>query len=106
LSRVEEAILKSEHVPIEIDELSSAQQHEISVIGQRGVWMNRRETEEWRGPVSLDSYEINQDGCPLIVNKKTGQCVEYVQELAVRYLRPLTPPAPGLIPLFLCSNKK
>jgi hypothetical protein len=68
---VEEAILRSEHAPIETDEWA-----EMSALGQRGVWLNKREAEEWRGEVPLSQYAINQDGCPLIVNKRTGQCVE------------------------------
>lgn len=42
-------------------------------------------------------YPINEDTNPEIVNKKISQQLEYVQELAVRYLRPPTPPAPGEI---------
>jgi hypothetical protein len=46
------------------------------VIGQRGVWVNKAEVEKWRGPVPIEDYEINQDGSPLIVNKKSDQCIQ------------------------------
>jgi hypothetical protein len=51
----------------------------------------------WRGQIPLCEYNINEDTNPEIINKKISQQLEYVQELAVRYLRPPTPPAPGEI---------
>ena len=40
-------------------------------------------------------YEVNKDPNPEVIHKKPSKTIEYVQELAVRYLRPPTPPAPG-----------
>lgn len=40
-------------------------------------------------------YQINQDPNPEIIHKKVTEPIEYVQGIAVRYLRPPTPPAPG-----------
>lgn len=92
LSQVEEAILRST-VPIEID----SQAEEISVLGERGLWANKAEIVNWRGAMPIESYTINEDPSPEIITKQTRQRVEYVQELAVRYLRPPSPPPPGEI---------
>lgn len=91
LSEIEEAILRSSE-PILLGEAE-----EISVNGQRGIWANKSEVVNWRGDLPIDQYAINEDTNPEIVNKKTRQTLEYVQELAIRYLRPPTPPAPGEI---------
>lgn len=40
-------------------------------------------------------YEVNKDPKPEVIHKKCSKTIEYVQEVAVRYLRPQTPPAPG-----------
>jgi len=42
-------------------------------------------------------FLINQDSNPQVIIKKVKQQLDYVQELAVRYLKPPTPPAPGEI---------
>lgn len=40
-------------------------------------------------------YVINQDPKPIVINKKLDMMIDYAQEIAVRYLRPPTPPPPG-----------
>jgi hypothetical protein len=94
-------------MPIEITE-----QDEISVFGQRGVWANKSEELNWKGIVPLSEYRINQDPNPHVITKKVKKQLEYVQELAVRYLKPPTPPAPGEIVItkviliyFICFKK-
>jgi hypothetical protein len=91
LSEVEAAILRS-NVPISVNETD-----EITVLGQRGVWTNKQEVVNWRGFIPISSYQINEDDTPEIVTKKTQEQLTYIQEMAVRYLRPPTPPAPGEI---------
>jgi hypothetical protein len=91
LSQIEQLILRSTN-PIEVTE-----SEEITVIGQRGVWMNKAEVNAWRGDLAITEYRIHEDANPQVVTKKFEQQVEYVQELAIRYLRPPTPPAPGEI---------
>lgn len=59
--------------------------------------MNKTEINSWRGDRLISEYHLNEDNEPLIVHKKMTQELEYVQELAVRYLRPPTPPSPGEI---------
>ncbi|RNA41359.1 hypothetical protein BpHYR1_043584 [Brachionus plicatilis] len=91
ISEIEQAIIRSQ-APIQIDE-----SEEITVLGQRGIWANKQEVINWNGALSLKEYSINEDADPEIVTKRTDHSVTYVQELAIRYLRPPTPPAPGEI---------
>jgi hypothetical protein len=91
LSQIEQSILRSAN-PIEVNETE-----ELTVIGQRGLWLNRAEVNAWRGDIAISEYRIHQDANPQIVTKRVEQVLEYVQELAIRYLRPPTPPAPGEI---------
>ena len=91
LSEVETAILRS-NVPVEVNE-----SEEITVLGQRGIWANRAEVVNWKGDMALEEYQINEDADPEVITKQTEQRLEYVQELAIRYLRPPTPPPPGEI---------
>lgn len=91
LSEIESAILRSQ-VPIEINETE-----EITVLGHRGIWANKQEVSQWHGDLPIHEYEINEDQNPEILTKKSDQSLEYVQELAIRYLRPPTPPTPGEI---------
>ena len=91
VSSVEEAILKSTN-PFPIDE------HEtIHANGVTGIWANKTEVLKWRGPIPITEYGINDDPFPEIVRKKPEQQLVYEQEVAVRYLRPPTPPPPGEI---------
>ena len=57
--------------------------------------MNKHETSGWKGDLSLSDYAINEDLNPEIIVKKSEEVLEYVQELAIRYLRPDTPPPAG-----------
>lgn len=91
LSQIEAAILRST-IPIELND-----SEEITVNGQRGIWANKSEVLNWRGIIPIEQYTINQDQHPEIITKRSTQSIEYLQELAVRYLRPPTPPAPGEI---------
>ena len=98
LSQIELAILRSLN-PIEINE-----SEEITVVGQRGIWMNKAEINAWRGDLAISEYKIYEDSNPEIITKKVAQQVEYIQELAIRYLRPPTPPAPGEIVITMEAN--
>ena len=89
LSEVESSILRST-MPIEINETE-----EITVLGQRGVWANKSEAINWKGHIPIESYSINQDENPEVIMKRFSQRMNYVQELAIRYLRPTTPHTPG-----------
>ena len=91
LSEIEAAILRSSE-PVQLNETD-----EIEVLGQRGIWANRAEVLNWRGVVPISQYSINEDANPEVITKRSQQILEYLQEIAIRYLRPPTPPAPGEI---------
>ena len=57
--------------------------------------MNQSEIKEWRGSLPLAEYTINDDKEPEIITKKSEREIVYKQEMAIRYLRPPTPPPPG-----------
>lgn len=98
LSQIELSILRSIN-PIEVNETE-----EISVFGNKGVWVNKAEVMNWRGDLSINEYVINEDANPEIIMKRIDRSIEYVQELAIRYLRPPTPPAPGDIVITMEAN--
>lgn len=90
-SDVESAILKSSE-PIPLNETE-----EIVFNGEKGILANKSEIVNWKGNLPLSEYRINDDPNPEIIRKKTNQSVLYNQEIAIRYLRPPTPPPPGPI---------
>ena len=91
LDDIETAILRS-NVPIDLNETE-----EITVNGEKGIWANKNEIVNWRGHFPISNYPINDDPNPEIIRKRTEQQLVYHQEVAIRYLRPPTPPAPGEI---------
>ena len=98
LSQLEMDILRSTD-PIGINETE-----EITVLGNTGVWANRNEVINWKGDLDLAQYALNEDSDPEIITKKASEIINYVQELAVRYLKPPTPPVPGDIVIIQESN--
>jgi hypothetical protein len=46
-------------------------------------------------PLPLDQYKLNVDRCPLVVRRKPQEKVQYLQQVAVRYLKPPPPPKGG-----------
>jgi hypothetical protein len=90
-SQIEAAIMNATR-PFEVSETET-----ITVAGQTGVWANRAEIAAWRGVVPITQYQINEDANPEVIRKRTDQTLIYEQEVAVRYLRPPTPPPPGEI---------
>lgn len=93
-SEMEQAILSAID-PIDIDGFDNEQ---IEVNGECGIWANKAEVAEWQQSnraLPLGEYKINQDVNPVVITKHSNRCIEYVQEIAIRYLRPPTPPPPG-----------
>jgi hypothetical protein len=70
--------------------LSVQSSEEIEVNGLKGQYLNKSEVVNWKGDLPIEEYEINVDEEPEVINKKANQKLEYVQELAVKYLRPPT----------------
>jgi hypothetical protein len=88
LSSIEQEILLS-NVPIQLDNQND-ENEEITVLGQTGRWINKSEALNWRGKIPLDKYPINNDPNPQIIDKKTEPTLEFIQTLAICYLRPPT----------------
>ena len=57
--------------------------------------MNKSEIFNWNGKIPISDYPIFQDLEPEIIIKKSQKQVEYIQGLAIRYLKPPTPPPAG-----------
>lgn len=89
---MEQKVLKStEPLDIDADEM-------VTAFGnQRGYWLNKSEVNEWRGDLPISRYPINQDSKPQVISKRSNRTLQYVQELAIRYLRPPTPPPAGSV---------
>lgn len=88
-SKVEAAILAAKR-PFDIEDSEV-----INVNGITGLLSNKLEIEQWKGPVPVTEYPLNEDPEPELIKKKTDQTVVYDQEVSIRYLRPPTPPPPG-----------
>ena len=99
LSAIESEMLSSS------EPIASAESEIIEVNGSRGIWMNKSEVANWQGEIPITQYLINNDANPEIITKRSQQVLEYVQEMAIRYLRPPTPPAPGEIMITQEANK-
>ena len=95
-SQVEASILAAAN-PLEFNATK-----QMSAAGQKGLWLNEAEVLAFNG--NLSEYVFVEDANPQVVNKKVQQQLEYVQELAIRYLRPPTPPAPGEIVIQMEGN--
>lgn len=98
-SEIEKAILNATK-PIDFSETE-----EIEYNGQKGVLMNKQEILAWKGPVPINQYKLNEDPKPEVIVKQTNHILNYQQEIAVRYLRPPTPPPPGEIIIRQERNK-
>jgi len=67
----------------------------LTVLGQQGVWLNKREVDSWRGDLHINQYRINEDNHPKVIHKKSDRKLDYIQELRVKYLKPQAPPRHG-----------
>lgn len=86
---IERDLIKSLE-PLRINE-----EEETTVQNQRGIWANRDEVRNWRGPIPISDYTFNEDSTPDLITKTIHQPVEYTQDIAVKYLKPPTPPPHG-----------
>lgn len=92
LSEYEARILKATSP---IDFLDNDLESIILNEKQKGIWLNKDEVERWNGDIPLSKYEINKDDDPFVITKKIHTKLEYIQEMAIRYLQPPTPAPPG-----------
>ena len=56
--------------------------------------MNKDECLNWKGPIPLDHYKINNEP-PTVIKKHTTQSFDQMQNVSVRYLKPPQLPPPG-----------
>ena len=68
ISYVQEQIMNASTAPININENATCT---VRVNGQdiTGIWVNREECMNWRGPIPLDRYKINTDAETTIIRK-------------------------------------
>jgi hypothetical protein len=91
MSTLEQKIINSTE-PIH---LADHEVEEIIFLNKPSIWLNKKECNEWQGPISLNSYKLNEDPNPDIIIKKLIQPVEYTQDIQIKYLQPPTPPPDG-----------
>ena len=89
LNDYESSILRATQ-PIQISD-----DEEITVLGEKGIWVNKKEAKNWKGSRALSDYEVLEDPNPKVIKKKNSQNLEYMKEMSIRYLKPATPPNIG-----------
>ena len=98
ISRIQEAILNAK-VPVPVNESSTISlkvngpegPHEI-----RGIWVNKDECLNWRGPIPLDQYKINLNTADAtVIRKHATHTYDQVQNVSVKYLKPPKAQPPG-----------
>jgi hypothetical protein len=62
----------------------------------RGIWVNKDECLNWRGPIPLDQYKINLNTADAtVIRKQATHSYDQVQNISVKYLKPPRPTPPG-----------
>lgn len=89
-SRIATTILDAK-TPLPVNETSL---QTVRINGQEitGIWVNRDECLNWRGPVPLEQYRINTESAT-VIKKHATHSYDQVQNISVRYLKP--PPLQG-----------
>ena len=87
-SQIEQAVINARQ-PIQVNE-----RQEVQAGPYRGIYLNKQEVDQFRGPVSIDQYRINEDSNPEVIRKRLDK-LRYKQEVAVKYLNPPPAPKPG-----------
>ncbi|CAF0786892.1 unnamed protein product [Brachionus calyciflorus] len=99
-SEVENAIIKSEN-PLPINETD-----EIEALNVHGIWANKEENLNWKGPIPLEKYELHDDPNPELLIKKPTEILRYKQEVKIKYLHPPPVEKPGDIIIKQLPNKQ
>lgn len=75
-----------------------AQGNEIfSLNGVRGILVNKRDIDNYRGEIPLSQYRINVDPNPLEIPKTLDEPLKSKQQVTVKFLEPIPPPPSGPI---------
>ena len=100
-SEVEETILNSANPLLLIDTEPKVMDQTCNNTSEKGIAitgeLNQSEIDKWASQLPIDDYPLNDDPSPKLIRKKPQQNLEYIQEIAVRYLRPPSLPEPGEI---------
>ena len=92
ISRVQETILNAKS-PIPVNE-TALQTVRINGTEITGIWVNKDECLNWRGPIPLEHYKINTESAT-VIKKHATHSYDATQNISVRYLKPPPLPAPG-----------
>ena len=86
-SRIQEQIMSASVAPVPINETATCT---VRVNGQdiTGIWVNREECLNWRGPWPLERYRINTDAETTIIKKQTVHSHDATQNVSIKYLKP------------------
>ena len=89
---MQETILNAK-TPIPVNETAVTT---VKLNGQdiSGIWVNRDECINWRGPIPLEHYKINMDNAT-VIRKVATHTYDQTQNISVRYLKPPPLQAPG-----------
>jgi len=87
-SQIEQQVISARQ-PIQVQE-----REQIQAGPYRGIYLNKQEVEQFRGPIPVEQYKINEDPNPEVIRKRLDK-LRYTQEVAVRYLQPPAAPRPG-----------
>ncbi len=92
ISRVATQILDAK-APLPVNETTL---QTVRINGQEitGIWVNRDECLNWRGPIPLEHYKINTDSAT-VIKKHATHSYDQVQNISVRYLKPPPLQTPG-----------
>jgi hypothetical protein len=97
-SRIKETILNA-RTPLPVDETSTINLRVNGPNGPneiRGIWVNKDECLNWRGPIPLDQYKINLNTADAtVIRKQATHSYDQVQNISVKYLKPPRPTPPG-----------
>jgi hypothetical protein len=87
-SGIEQALLNAKQ-PLDVNAGETVQAGPF-----RGIYLNKQEVDQWRGPVPIEQYRLNDDPNPEVIRKRLDK-VRYTQECGVKYLNPPPAPKPG-----------
>ncbi len=62
---------------------------------EKSDWLTSADFKNWKSDLPFKKFQVNSDRSPIVRIKKMKDDVEFTREIALRYLKPPTPPQPG-----------
>lgn len=87
-SQIEQEVINAQ-TPIQTHETER-----INAAGYSGIYLNKREADQYRGQIPIEQIKINEDPNPEVIKKRLNK-LKYKQEVSVKYLQPPAAPKPG-----------